>query len=129
MRKIHSLILIGLLAVPCSLAFAGERVTGIYSSLRYIEEAGDLLGMEVLVVPSQQRGSPLSAFIQVSEGGAPALAIVDFVEKNGKVEFVIPPGGTYGGLKFTGTFSKGELVLKWPNGDEEHLKRGKSYWQ
>jgi hypothetical protein len=129
MRKLQAIVLIGLLAAPCLVALAGERITGTYSSLRYIEEAGDLLGMEVLVVPSQRAGSPYSALVQISEGGAPALAIVDFVEKNGEVEFVIPPGGIYAGMKFTGALSKGELVLKWPSGDEEHLKRGKSYWQ
>ncbi len=41
----------------CSPAFADGghewRVTGIYSSLTYNEEGGDLLGMELLIVPRE----------------------------------------------------------------------------
>ena len=130
MRHLQALILVGLLAMLTSFALAGDRIAGIYSSLRYIEEGGDLIGMEVIVVPSHRTaGLSYSAFVQISEGGAPDVVVVDFMEKNGKMEFVFPPGSPYAGQKLTGTLVKGEMVLKWPNGAEEHLKRGKSYWQ
>jgi hypothetical protein len=130
MRRLHTLLVVGLLAVLPTFAHAAERITGIYSNLRYNQEAGDLIGMEVVVFPSNREAGPrYSAFVQIAEGGAPAAALVEFKEKDGNVEFVIPPGGPYEGQRFTGVFSQGDLVLKWPSGNEERLKRGKSYWQ
>jgi hypothetical protein len=105
---------------------AKDTVTGIYSDLYYNQEGGDLLGMELLIVPGP---SGYSAFVQIAEGGAPYTAIVPIHIAGDKVSFALPPGDEYGGIKFEGTWNKTALTIKWPAGTQEVLKRGRSYWQ
>ena len=100
------------------------RVTGIYSNLQYNAEAGDLLGMELLIIPAT---SGYVACVQVAEGGAPFVAVVPISISGTQVQFILPP--SYGGQHITGSFSGGKLVLHWPKGQQEVLSRGKSYWQ
>ena len=115
-----------------SVVMAGEpkRITGIYSNLAYNQEGGDLLGMEVFIIPSDERsGNSYTAFVQVAEEGAPFNAMVALKTKGNRIEFTLPRGGTYSNKYFVGAFKGSELVIRWENGDEEHLRRGKSYWQ
>jgi hypothetical protein len=107
-----------------------KHITGIYSNLSYSKESGDLLGMELLIVPSG-RGpeTAYSVFVQIAEGGAPFSAVVPLTVTDTKIEFALPRGGAYSGEHFVGTFKGGELVVRWSQGTEEHLRRGKSYWQ
>ena len=100
------------------------RVTGIYSNLHYNVEAGDLLGMALLIIPAT---SGYVACVQVAEGGAPFIAVVPISINGTQVQFTFPP--SYGGQHITGSFSGGKLVLHWPKGQQEVLSRGKSYWQ
>lgn len=112
-------------------AQAGERkISGIYSSLYFNEEGGDLLGMEVLIFPSGS-GPELaySAFIQIAEGGAPYGVVVPVSVTDGRISFALPAGSVYAGMEFNGTFTDSGLVLTDNNGNKEHLKHGQSYWQ
>ena len=62
-----------------SVVMAGEpkRITGIYSNLAYNQEGGDLLGMEVFIIPSDERsGNSYTAFVQIAEGSRMASANV-----------------------------------------------------
>jgi hypothetical protein len=123
-----------LLALFAAVAFAGsaqvQRVTGIYSNLYYNKEGGDLIGMELLILPSGHGPEPAySVFVQIAEGGAPFSALVPLKVTGAQIEFTLPPGGTYDREHFIGTFKRAELVVRWSQGTEEHLKRGRSYWQ
>jgi hypothetical protein len=103
------------------------HVSGIYSDLQYNSEGGDLLGMELLIIPSDPSG--YRAFVQIAEGGPPFAAIVPLLVDGSRVEFTLPEGSAYSGEHFVGTLSGAKLVLHSPQGTEETLKRGKSYWQ
>jgi len=100
------------------------RVTGTYSNLRYNGEAGDLLGMELLIIPAR---SGYVACVQVAEGGAPFVAVVPISVSGTQMQFTMP--ASYGGQHITGSFTGTKLVLHWPQGQQEVLLRGKSYWQ
>jgi hypothetical protein len=105
------------------------RVTGIYSNLTYNKEGGDLLGMELLIVPSVGAKPAYSAFVQIAEGGAPFTALVPVKVSGSQIEFTLPTGGAYDGAHFVGTLNDAGLIIRWSHGAEERLKRGKSYWQ
>ena len=100
------------------------RVTGIYSDLHYNSEAGDLLSMELLIVPSK---AGYVACVQIAEGGAPFVAVVPISVSGAQVKFTMP--ASYGGQHITGSFAGTKLVLRWPKGQQEVLLRGESYWQ
>jgi hypothetical protein len=102
------------------------KVAGVYSNLRYSQEGGDLLGMELLVVPS---ATGYTAFVQIAEGGAPYTAVVPVAVAGSQISFTLPPDGAYGGMRFDGELRGGSLVISWPAGTNETLRRGKSYWQ
>jgi hypothetical protein len=102
-------------------------VSGVYSDLEYNQEGGDLLGMELLIIPSDPSG--YRAFVQIAEGGPPYAVIVPLLVEGSRVEFTLPAGSAYSGEHFVGTLSSTKLVLHSPQGKQETLKRGKSYWQ
>ena len=69
MRVTAALITLLLLPlVALSDAPSSVRPSGIYSSLRYVEESGDLVGLEIMVIP-QAGENDWGAVIQVAEGG------------------------------------------------------------
>jgi hypothetical protein len=131
-RKGLTLVALALLAAG---AFAGTakapRVSGIYSNLHWNAEGGDLLGIELFVVPRDTgSGEPAwSVFVQIAEGGAPCAAVVPLTVMGDRIEFTLPKGSSCAGLHFVGTLSPTEITLRWDAGTVEHLKRGKSYWQ
>lgn len=104
------------------------RITGIYSSLHYNDEGGDLTGMELLIIPDH---SGYVACVQLAEGGSPLVVVVPFTVTGSRVQFTLPTGSVYGGTHLTGSFVSGgkKLVLQWPQGQQEMLARGRSYWQ
>lgn len=114
---------------------ATARISGIFSDMQYNDEGGDLLGMELFIVPSGNGG--YSAFVQIAEGGAPTVALVTLDVNGSNIEFTIPKTiPAYGGEHFVGVVSGEGIVGHWATGQlsstgekEEHLKRGKSYWQ
>lgn len=109
---------------------ADARMSGIYSDMSYNAEGGDLLGMELMIVPTPEGG--YTAFVQIAEGGAPAVALVPLTVSGSRIEFTMPGTGGH----FVGVITGDSLVGHWTEGQlsstggkEEHLKRGKSYWQ
>jgi len=103
-------------------------VTGIYGNLHYNAEGGDLLGMELLIIPDN---SGYVACVQIAEGGSPFVVVVPFVVTGSQVQFTLPSGSAYSGTHLTGSFASGgaKLILQWPQGQQEVLVRGRSYWQ
>lgn len=121
-----ALVVLSLAGAPAFGQTSRPKVTGVYSNLRYNQEGGDLLGMELLVVPS---GAGYKAFVQIAEGGAPYTAIVPVAVENSRISFTLPREGAYGGMSFDGELEGASLVIKSAAGANETLRRGKSYWQ
>jgi hypothetical protein len=108
---------------------ARVRITGTFSNLTYNSEGGDLLGMEVLIVPAPGDRAGFVAFVQLAEGGAPRSALVPLKVDGAKVKFTLPKDGALPEMHFSGVVSKTELVGTWSHGGErEVLIRGVSYW-
>jgi len=96
------------------------RVTGLFSDMHYIPQAGDVLGTEVFIVVSP---GGYSAVVQLAEG-QPQMPVVVPVNVNGlDVSFSLPNN-----LKFAGRVSNSALVGTL-GFDKVSLRRGKSYWQ
>jgi hypothetical protein len=106
------------------------KISGIYSDLAFNNEGGDLLGIELMIVPRESKGDlAWSVFVQVAEGGAPHTALVPLTLIGNKIDFTLPSAEPTGGMHFTGTISSTEIRLNTPSGQVEVLRRGKSYWQ
>jgi hypothetical protein len=106
---------------------AQTPISGIYSNLRYNSQGGDLLGMELLILPSE--GSGWTVVAQIAEGGAPCVSVASLRVAGENVEFALPKGGQCGEAHFRGKLTGQDLQLSWDSGSIGHLTRGKSYWQ
>jgi hypothetical protein len=126
--KRHAIVLslLALIGVGAS-GVAPPRITGIYSNLGYNQGGGDLLGMELMVIPGG--GGGYTVFVQIAQGGAPETAITTLAVDGNKIAFEMPEDGAYPGQRLAGTLTATGMRLKWSSGDVEVLKRGKSYWQ
>ena len=103
---------------------------GIYSSFHYSEKSGDLVGMEIQIIPD-----PIgySAIVQASEG-APAFPEVYRINIKGKsFKLDIPKSSSCGLVpgEYSGTFNEMTLILKGQNSPSRKyaLPKGKSFWQ
>jgi hypothetical protein len=126
----HWFFVVLALVLTASPAFAQTsvpKITGVYSSLRYNQEGGDLQGMELLVIPEEAGG--YKAFVQIADGGAPFTAVVHIFLEGSRIWFVIPVEGAFGERRFEGELKGKSLVIGSPAGAKQTLYRGKSYWQ
>lgn len=109
-------------------AFAsGRRITGTYSSLQYNAQSGDLLGYEVLIIPTDVG---YKAVVQVAEGAPGQVYICQVMQKGDTISFDITLSSgakeSFTG-EVTGNFLTGDILS--PSGKEHvQLKRGTSYW-
>ena len=110
--------------------FAGESgVTGLFSTLRMSEASGDLVGVEIHIVPNPVG---YSAIVQGSEGAPGFPEVVTVTVQARTIDFVIRDGSGSGlpPGKYSGTIVREGLRL---NGPTEHYKnylipRATSYW-
>lgn len=104
------------------------RITGTYSNMSYIQNAGDVIGYEIKIVFT---GGRFQGALQIAEGVPGDLILVDIETKGSSITFAIPDGNTYAG-RFSGAVEDGWLKGKFSfkSGGEETvaLRRGKSYW-
>lgn len=102
-------------------------IAGTYSSLQYHNESGDLLGYEILIIPTD---IGFKGIIQVGEGAPGEVYIVKVTNNNGQIQFDIPLG-TGASSNFSGHVEGQYLVgdVSSPSGKEHvKLRRGMSYW-
>ena len=104
-----------------------HSLAGIYSSLTYNEEGGDLLGLELLLVPEGDLGHYAVA-VQMAEGQSPQLAITHVEVKNNAFTLTFKPEGAEAPITFSCKVSVSGLTCT-NSVSTEKLKRGKSYWQ
>lgn len=104
------------------------RITGKYSNMQYVPEAGDVVGYELRIVYT---AVGLQGTLQVAEGVPGPLIIVDVVQNGSSVSFEIPGDTTFAG-EFHGTVANGWLngEFRFKEGSKETvaLRKGKSYW-
>src|SRR5579862_6821746 len=102
MRNRCSLMIFLVLLLSGPVHSAEIRITGTFTDLQFNDEGGDLLGTEILIVPSQGDGVGFAAFVQLAEGGAPYSVLVPLAVDRLKISFTLPKDGGYPGLKFIG---------------------------
>jgi hypothetical protein len=115
--------------VACVATDAKSRITGVFSDLRYVPDAGDVVGTEIFLIYG---GGPYYVLIQCAEGrvGGPVLlpAIVD----GANLSVTVPkdndagcPGGEMRAEISARGLNGKTGRLEWPG----FLPRRKSYWQ
>ena len=106
------------------------QVTGVFSSLYYNEEGGDLLGNELIVSYGGQGNYYVS--VQCAQGGVRGPFIVKALITENQITFNVPDNnshlcatgnfkGSISASKLTGTFGDGSFKVNLP--------RKNSYWQ
>ncbi|WP_367298671.1 hypothetical protein [Hafnia alvei] len=102
------------------------KVTGIYSSLSFNTESGDIVGEEIMVVFSNKG---YIATYQSSDG-EPTIPVVTKVNiVNDTITFTLPPPFDIQG-EFIGVISKNMLTGKFKKSNQVLiLERKNSYWQ
>ena len=108
---------------PTATQTARVRITGMFTDMRYIAEAGDLVGTEVFIVAGA-RG--YVGVVQFAEGAPVDPVVVPLTVKGTAVTFEAPILGQT--LKFNGHVTERALVGTF--GIEQlTLPRRASYWQ
>jgi len=107
-----------------------EKITGIYSSMFYHEEAGDVLGVEAFIVFTK-RG--YYVLLQQSEGEPEIPVLVPLKVDNKQISFTLPDTIMgYTGI-FNGEIKNDRLIGYFHTNNENRkkieLKRKSSYWQ
>jgi hypothetical protein len=134
MKKSKALVIIVCLMIFASphgwTADKKVKYAGTFSNLEYNQEGGDLLGMEIKIVPTKKG---YQGALQIAEGGPSELMVVDVSFEKDNVKFEIPKAySVYGGGVFEGKIDskgiKGTLRFKETEGEKEILTRGRGYW-
>lgn len=120
MRIVLGACILLLLALPSG---ADARISGIYSNLEFNEEGGDLLGFEILLLPTH---GGWSAVVQVAEGELAVPFVAPVTVKGSTISFEIPD--QFGAGVFVGEVSTKELTGTFGR-QKVRLRRGKSYWE
>jgi len=103
------------------------KITGMYSNLEYIEEAGDLVGIEIYVMG---RGDGYVAVVQCAGGGPGDPVVTPVVISGAEISFKLPEGQDDCGTSFSGVVSKEGLRGRFVNEIKERwIPRRKGYWE
>jgi hypothetical protein len=124
---LNLLIVVTLVVIGVASAEAKEaRVTGVFSDLHFVPEAGDVSGMEVFIIYTNEG---YYALVQFAEGTLLVPVVVPVKVDKSSVRFTVPlPTGAK--RQFLGVVTEEGLLGKFENaGGKFNLKRGKSYWQ
>lgn len=103
------------------------KLTGIYSSLEWNDEGGDVLGMEVFIA-----GGPdeYVATVQCAGGTPGQPAVVAVAHQGMEIAFTLPRPQPECGIAFTGTVTARGLRGQFAGESAERwLPRKASYWQ
>lgn len=113
---------------PAGAAEKRDRVTGLFSDMHWVEEAGDVVGTEVLISYSSGMKGHYWAYVQVAEGSPSPPVLVEATVSGDRVEFTLP--GSKGLGHFVGKVTAKALVGKFDSSEAVvTLPRRKSYWQ
>jgi hypothetical protein len=99
---------------------------GSFSSLRYLGETGDVVGMELLVMPNM---SSSYVVLQCAEGAPSEPVLVPAKVSGTKIEFTVKQlGGDCNGEYRGDANTKGMILKRSSANHPEFLLRKKSYW-
>ncbi len=105
-----------------------KDVAGTYTNLAFNKEGGDLLGVEIRIVPTKKG---YEGVLQFAEGGPEELILVEIQVENKSIRFSIPDSdpnaGSFSGVIENGVL-KGHFQYKSGGAEDVVLKKGKSYW-
>ncbi|TBL82678.1 hypothetical protein EYY95_20900 [Hafnia alvei] len=123
---INTFIIFSLFYGSVTIAKLPFKITGIYSSLSFNTESGDVVGEEIMVVFSNKG---YIATYQSSDG-EPTIPVVTKVNiVNDTITFTLPPPFDIQG-EFIGVISKNTLTGKFKKSNQVLiLERKNSYWQ
>jgi hypothetical protein len=116
---------------PSPRALPKVQVAGTYTNLEYNDEGGDLVGIEVKIVPL---GDRYQAAVLVSEGAPSPMMLVDVTVTAQEVRFRVPRSGQEpdDSWSFRGTVTARALngVITHASGVKEQVKltRRCGYW-
>lgn len=110
-----------------------NRITGVFTNMRYHDETGDVAGLEIFVVYTIYG---YYAIVQQAEGGPEVPVVVKAVMADDSISFVLPREGNSRD-RFKGRFISNTIVGCFESGAFAHhtgssqliLTRRKSYWQ
>jgi len=104
------------------------RISGAYSDMRVIEDAGDVVGTEIKMVYAEDH---FQGELQFAEGTPGRPVLVNVIQEGSAVTSAVPHDSELPG-SFTGEVSDGLLrgTFHFKDGGTEAivLRRGKSYW-
>jgi hypothetical protein len=127
--KVFAAFFLICLVTTAVFADSGPKVIGTYSSFVYNAEGGDLLGIEVHIVPTRHG---IKAIVQAAEGEPGDIEVADLNQGAGGIlSFNVPMIGQTG-VTFEGRVTadglKGKLIYPSGTSQEVFLKRAMSYW-
>ncbi len=110
------------------------HVTGFFSDMHYVPEAGDLVGMEVWVISV---GGDYFATVEIAEGVPTIPVVVPAEVSRSRLKFTIRESRTDQSGKalpdsvtvYEGVVTKAGFAGKFVNGQQFSLRRKSSYWQ
>ncbi|MBV6820804.1 hypothetical protein KWG64_22945 [Rahnella sp. PD12R] len=102
------------------------KLTGVFSSLHFNNESGDLLGEELIILYSKDG---YNVIFQTSEG-EPTVPVITKAEiEKDIITFTLPPPLDIHG-EFSGEISKEKIIGKFERNEQVLiLMRKNSYWQ
>lgn len=107
---------------------ARANLAGVWSDLHFNAEGGDLLGMELFFVPRSRNG--YSVLVQVAEGEFPETALLTTRTNGAHFELAFASRhGPFPGQTVVCRVERPVITCRWPSGQVDTLRRGKSYWQ
>jgi len=128
LRWLLGLLLLMAATCPCLASERALQLTGTFSSFEFHRESGDLNGIEVRLIRVR---NGIKGVIQLAEGGAGDVMLVDVSTNGSKVSFSTSASSPVA-LKF-----EGEVQVKGLSGiasigagvaEKVFLKRQQSYW-
>jgi hypothetical protein len=122
-----------LLLIASSSGQQQPKITGFFTDMHYIQEAGDVLGTEVWIVYARGK---FYATVQDAEGEPDPPFVVPVEVSGSRIKFTIREPLVFGDgrpapdsvLNYTGTVTRAGLMLS-VNSHSQMLRRGNSYWQ
>ena len=101
----------------------------MYSGLHQSKESGDLDGVEVMIIPANESyKSKYIAIVQIAEGSAPFVGIVELELEGNKIRFDLPLNSSRPGEHVEGVFVGKYLTIKFVDGSDARLIKGRSFW-
>lgn len=125
--EFHRSIAVSIIGWLFSATVIAEDITGTFSSFMLSSQSGDIVGMQIHIVPTPKG---YSAIVQGSEGAPGYPEVFEVDHQNTNITFATPESTATGVRSgpYKGNISEIGLSLQGPTRNYE-LTRKPSYWQ